>query len=49
MEKMYQEAEGLLQFIKESPSTFHVIANIREKLLSAGFEELNERNVWEIK
>ena len=49
MEKMYQEAEGLLQFIKESPSTFHVIANIREKLLSAGFEELDEKNMWEIK
>ena len=49
MEKMYQEAEGLLQFIKESPSTFHVIANIKDKLLAAGFEELNERTVWEIK
>lgn len=49
MEKMYQEAEGLLQFIKESPSTYHVISNIKEKLQKAGFEELNEKEAWQIK
>ncbi len=48
MEKMYQEAEGLLQFIQESPSTYHVIANIRERLLAAGFKELDEKNVWQV-
>jgi len=48
MEKMYQEAERLLQFIKESPSTYHVIANIRKKLLAAGFEELDEKEVWQV-
>ena len=48
MEKMYQEAEGLLQFITESPSTYHVIANIRERLLAAGFEELDEKDAWQV-
>lgn len=48
MEKMYQEAEGLLQFIKESPSTYHVIANIKDRLQKAGFEELKEKDAWNV-
>lgn len=48
MEKMYQEAEALLQFINESPSTYHVIANIKARLESAGFEELKEKDAWNV-
>lgn len=40
---------GLFEFIENSPSCFHVIANIKEKLESAGFQELDERADWEIK
>ncbi len=48
MEKMYQEAEDLLRFIKESPSTYHVIENIKKRLMEAGFEELCEKDAWNV-
>ena len=47
---MYQEAaKELLAFIEKSPSTFHVIANVKEMLEAEGFEELREHQTWNLK
>lgn len=48
MEKMYQDAEGLLQFIQESPSTYHAIESVKKNLLEEGFVELDERELWKV-
>lgn len=40
---------GLLQFIQDSPSMFHVIENIKKRLAEAGFEERREQDKWEIR
>lgn len=46
---MYRDnAEKLLKFIDKSPSAFHVINNMKEELLEAGFTELKEKDRWEI-
>ena len=45
---MSQNAKEMLEFIKKSPSCFHVVSNLKEQLCSAGFEELSEQNVWKI-
>ncbi|MCM1044172.1 MAG: M18 family aminopeptidase [Candidatus Gastranaerophilales bacterium] len=48
--KEYQKcSEGLLRFIEESPSCYHVVENIRQALLKGGFAELKEAQPWEIK
>ncbi len=39
-------ANELLRFIENSPSCFHVIANFREMLTAAGYEELYESEKW---
>ncbi len=39
---------GLFDFIEHSPSCFHVITNMKEKLDGAGFTELREQDAWEI-
>ena len=47
---MFRETtEELLKFIEKSPSAFHVIDNMKEELLNAGFEELKENVRWNIK
>ncbi len=38
----------LLKFIKESPTAYHAVKNIRERLLSAGFIELFESGAWNV-
>jgi aspartyl aminopeptidase len=38
----------MLEFIKESPTSFHVIANLKRKMDEAGFAELSEREEWEV-
>ena len=43
-----KNAENLLKFIDRSPSAFHVIYNMKEELLKAGFTELKENDKWEI-
>ncbi len=43
---MQDYSQRLLDFIKESPSCFHVIDNIRARLLDAGFTELYEADGW---
>lgn len=39
---------GMLKFIEESPSCFHVIANLKERLDAAGFAALDESEGWEV-
>ena len=34
-------AKELLQFIEKSPSTYHVIENVRRRLLASGYTELD--------
>lgn len=43
-----QSARDMLKFIDQSPSCFHVISNIKERLDAVGFIELSERNAWKI-
>lgn len=46
---MYKEtAQQLVTFIKNSPTCFHAIANIKETLQQAGFEELLEGKQWNV-
>lgn len=42
-------ARELLAFIEKSPSSFHVVENIREALSNQGFEELLETQEWQIR
>ena len=48
MEKMYQEAQGLLEFIEKSPSTYHAIDNVKKALDAIGFTELKEKECWNV-
>lgn len=41
-------ANELLDFIEQSPSCYHVAANLAEKFSRAGFEELKETDDWAI-
>ena len=45
---MNKTVKGLFEFIEESPSQFHVVANERQRFLDAGFVELNEAKEWKI-
>ena len=49
MENWKKDTEGLLQFIQKSPSTYHVIENLRESLEQAGFVLLKEQDAWELR
>ena len=39
---------NLMTFLKNSPSTFHAVENLRQELLAAGFAELPESRRWTI-
>lgn len=41
-------SKELMDFIKKSPSAFHVVANFATMLENAGFVPLNERNKWNL-
>ena len=47
-EKYIESSRRLLDFIKKSPSCFHVVENFTERLLSCGFTELKEEASWKI-
>ena len=40
--------QGLLQFIQDSPSMFHVIENMKKRLEGAGYVERREQDCWEL-
>ena len=44
-----ETSQQLLDFIRKSPSCFHAINNIGEKLKNAGFIELFEQDEWPVK
>lgn len=48
MEQFYAESEKLLQFIAQSPTSFHVIKNVEEQLKSGGFLALEEHQAWNL-
>lgn len=41
-----KHAEALLKFIKTSPSPFHVVQSVKEKLIPLGFTELKFEDKW---
>ena len=41
--------DGLIEFLKLSPTPFHAVDYIHETLASAGFTLLNESDAWELK
>lgn len=47
--KEYQKcAKDMLNFIENSPTCFHAIANIKEMLMQSDFTELDEKEAWKI-
>lgn len=40
--------QGLLDFLKASPTPYHATQNIAQKLATAGFQTLNEENAWNL-
>ncbi|MBR5598339.1 MAG: M18 family aminopeptidase [Lachnospiraceae bacterium] len=41
-------AQGLLDFIEASPTCYHAVKNVREKLENAGFEALDEKMDYQL-
>ena len=39
---------GLMNFLKNSPSAFHAVENLRQTLLAEGFTELPESSRWKL-
>lgn len=44
--KEIQKTQELIDFIKKSPSCYHVVHNIAAELEEAGYEQLNEAKDW---
>ena len=42
-------SQGLLDFLKRSPSPFHATQSMAEALQDAGYQALNERETWQLK
>ncbi|MEX0739790.1 MAG: M18 family aminopeptidase [Pseudohongiella sp.] len=40
--------EGLLQFLRQSPTPFHAVQTMQSNLQAAGFELLNEEDTWHL-
>ena len=40
---------GLMDFLKKSPTAFHAVENLRQRLLASGFTQLPESRRWELK
>jgi aspartyl aminopeptidase len=41
--------EGLLHFLRQSPTPFHAVQSMQGTLESAGFELLQEHDAWQLK
>ena len=41
--------EGLLHFLRQSPTPFHAVQTMQDTLESAGFELLQEQDAWQLK
>ena len=41
-------SKGLLDFIGQCPSCYHVVEYLRRRLLSQGYEELSEKESWKL-
>ncbi len=46
---MMDSVQKLALFIEESPTAFHAVKTLRDRLLSEGFEELFENTKWNLK
>ena len=42
-------AKDMMNFIDKSPTCFHVVENLKEKLVKEGFTELKENEEWKLK
>ena len=49
MTKTNESVRGLMDFLKKSPSAFHAVANLKQMLVEAGFEELPETKRWTVR
>ena len=48
MNQNIKDTQSLLDFIKKSPSPFHVVANMKQELLENGFIQLMENEIFNI-
>jgi len=48
MKEFHECAEEMLKFIRQSPTCFHAVANLKERLKEAGFYELRETESWSL-
>nr|ALS04173.1 putative aspartyl aminopeptidase-like protein [Acartia pacifica] len=44
---MADSAESLINFVHASPTPYHVVDNIQQRILSAGFVQLDEKKSWQ--
>jgi aspartyl aminopeptidase len=49
MQSNLKQAQNLIDFIYDSPSPYHVVKNVKTRLLNSGFSELNLTDKWHIK
>ena len=43
-----KQLQKLFNFIEESPTCFHAVANLEKNMEEAGFSRLEEKNKWDI-
>lgn len=48
MQEKNSTVQELLDFIDHAPSPYHVVAQAKERLETAGFERISEKNSWEL-
>lgn len=48
MTSALEPARDLLRFIERSPTPYHAVGEAKERLLEAGFRELDERDEWSV-